>query len=79
MAACLTALMLWIVFRKTLRAHMLVVVAVPVSFWPTWASIAVGTLSRPRQEWFRARNSVALCLYLRDSVDAPAARRQHAC
>lgn len=38
-AVCLTALVLWLVFRETFWAHMLVVAAVPVSFWPTWASL----------------------------------------
>lgn len=38
-AACLTALILWLAFRETFWAHMLVVAAVPVSFWPTWASV----------------------------------------
>ena len=38
MAACLAALGLWVVFRTGFWAHMLVVVAVPVSFWPTWTS-----------------------------------------
>ncbi len=36
--ACMAALVVWLVFRETFWAHMLVVVAVPVSFWPTWAS-----------------------------------------
>lgn len=39
MAASLTALVLWLVFREAFWAHMLVVLAVPVSFWPTWASV----------------------------------------
>jgi hypothetical protein len=39
MAAALAALLLWLAFRETFWAHMLVVVAVPVSFWPTWASV----------------------------------------
>jgi len=39
MAACLIALLLWAAFRETFWAHMLVVAAVPVSFWPTWASV----------------------------------------
>ncbi|MDV3457488.1 SET domain-containing protein [Sphingomonas sp. HF-S4] len=39
MAASLTALVLWLVLREAFWAHMLVVVAVPVSFWPTWASV----------------------------------------
>ncbi|MDP5280704.1 SET domain-containing protein-lysine N-methyltransferase [Sphingomonas sp. DG1-23] len=38
-AASLTALLLWVVFREAFWAHMLVVAAVPVSFWPTWASV----------------------------------------
>ncbi|MCP3728929.1 SET domain-containing protein-lysine N-methyltransferase [Sphingomonas sp. MG17] len=39
MAACLVALILWVAFREAFWAHMLVVAAVPVSFWPTWASV----------------------------------------
>jgi hypothetical protein len=38
MAACLAAIALWLAFRAAFWAHMLVVAAVPVSFWPTWAS-----------------------------------------
>ncbi|WP_448661657.1 SET domain-containing protein-lysine N-methyltransferase [Sphingomonas sp. CJ20] len=38
-AACLSALVLWLAFRNAFWAHMLVVAAVPVSFWPTWASV----------------------------------------
>ncbi|MDT8759690.1 SET domain-containing protein [Sphingomonas psychrotolerans] len=38
-AASLTALLLWLVFREAFWAHMLAVAAVPVSFWPTWASL----------------------------------------
>ena len=37
--ACMIALIVWIVFREAFWAHMLVVAAVPVSFWPTWASV----------------------------------------
>lgn len=40
MVACLGALTLWIAFRSAFWAHMLVVAAVPVSFWPTWESVA---------------------------------------
>ncbi|QDX24911.1 SET domain-containing protein [Sphingomonas suaedae] len=39
MAACLVALLIWVAFRETFWAHMLVVAAVPVSFWPTWVSV----------------------------------------
>lgn len=39
MGACLTALLIWVAFREAFWAHMLVVAAVPVSFWPTWASV----------------------------------------
>ncbi|MES2754488.1 MAG: SET domain-containing protein [Pseudomonadota bacterium] len=35
----LLALVVWLGFRETFWAHMLVVVAVPVSFWPTWVSV----------------------------------------
>jgi hypothetical protein len=38
-AVCLTALVVWLLFRETFWAHMLVVAAVPVSFWPTWVSV----------------------------------------
>ncbi len=39
MAAALAAVPLWLVFREAFWAHMLVVAAVPVSFWPTWRSV----------------------------------------
>lgn len=38
-ATSLTALAIWAMFRDAFWAHMLVVAAVPVSFWPTWASV----------------------------------------
>ena len=39
MAACLASLGVWTMFRDAFWAHLLVVAAVPVSFWPTWASV----------------------------------------
>ncbi|MDQ2879648.1 MAG: SET domain-containing protein [Pseudomonadota bacterium] len=39
LATSLAALILWLAFRETFWAHMLLVVAVPVSFWPTWQSV----------------------------------------
>ena len=39
MAASLAAIVVWLVFREAFWAHMLVVAAVPVSFWPTWQSV----------------------------------------
>lgn len=39
MVACLGALLLWAMFSSAFWAHMLVVAAVPVSFWPTWESV----------------------------------------
>ena len=39
MAACLAALLLWILSSNAFWSHMLVVAAVPVSFWPTWESV----------------------------------------
>lgn len=38
MAASLAALIVWLVYRETFWAHLLVVAAVPISFWPTWVS-----------------------------------------
>ncbi len=37
--ASLSALAIWLIFRNALWAHLLVVAAVPISFWPTWASV----------------------------------------
>jgi hypothetical protein len=39
MSAAFAAILLWVAFHETFWAHMLVVAAVPVSFWPTWASV----------------------------------------
>lgn len=39
MAACLGALLLWLLFSSAFWAHLLVVAAVPISFWPTWESV----------------------------------------
>jgi hypothetical protein len=39
MGACLSAILLWTLFRDAFWAHMLIVAAVPVSFWPTWRSV----------------------------------------
>jgi hypothetical protein len=39
LVACLGAIALWLFFKETFWAHMLVVAAVPISFWPTWASV----------------------------------------
>ncbi len=39
MAAAFLAITLWVAFHETFWAHMLVVAAVPVSFWPTWESV----------------------------------------
>jgi hypothetical protein len=38
-AVSLAAIALWLAFHETFWAHMLVVAAVPISFWPTWASV----------------------------------------
>lgn len=40
MGVCLASLVLWLAFSTAFWAHMLVVVAVPISFWPTWQSVA---------------------------------------
>ena len=39
MAVSLAAIALWLAFHETFWAHMLVVAAVPISFWPTWISV----------------------------------------
>lgn len=39
MVAAIAAMALWLVFRETFWAHMLVVAVVPISFWPTWRSV----------------------------------------
>lgn len=39
MTVALSAILLWLVFREAFWAHMLVVAAVPISFWPTWESV----------------------------------------
>jgi hypothetical protein len=39
MAANLVALAIWLAFRETFWAHMLIVAVVPLGFWPTWASV----------------------------------------
>ncbi|KQN29353.1 MULTISPECIES: SET domain-containing protein [unclassified Sphingomonas] len=39
MAAAFAAILLWVAFHETFWAHMLVVAAVPISFWPTWQSV----------------------------------------
>lgn len=39
MASCAASLILWIGFQNALWAHILVVLAVPISFIPTWVSV----------------------------------------
>ena len=39
MTASLAAVILWLPLKETFWAHMLVVAAVPLGFWPTWASV----------------------------------------
>lgn len=51
MAACLTALLIWVAFREAYWAHMLVVAAVPVSFWPTWVSVWKDRSSERSPAW----------------------------
>ena len=79
MAACLAALVLWLVFREAFWAHMLVVAAVPVSFWPTWAQRVrrtapasarrrggCGRSATSRRCWSRARSGAS-----RESANTP--------
>ena len=39
MGASLAAIVLWLPLQETFWAHMLVVAAVPLGFWPTWTSV----------------------------------------
>ena len=39
MGTALVAIAMWLAFHQAFWAHMLVVAAVPVSFWPTWQSV----------------------------------------
>lgn len=39
MIVAFVAITLWIAFQEAIWAHMLVVAAVPISFWPTWQSV----------------------------------------
>jgi len=50
-AASLGALVIWAMFRDAFWAHMLVVAAVPVSFWPTWASVAADRSRERSPAW----------------------------
>lgn len=51
MAACLASIALWLIFRQAFWAHMLVVAAVPVSFWPTWQSVWVDRARERSPAW----------------------------
>jgi hypothetical protein len=50
-AACLAALLLWIAARNAFWAHMLVVLALPVSFWPTWRSVMADRTRERSPAW----------------------------
>ncbi|RYD65679.1 MAG: SET domain-containing protein-lysine N-methyltransferase [Sphingomonadales bacterium] len=50
-AASMMALVLWLVFREAFWAHMLVVLAVPVSFWPTWQSVVTDRARERSPAW----------------------------
>lgn len=47
----LVALAIWAAFRDAFWAHMLVVAAVPVSFWPTWASVTADRRRERSPAW----------------------------
>jgi hypothetical protein len=49
--ASLVALAIWAMFRDAFWAHMLVVAAVPISFWPTWASVAADRRRERSPAW----------------------------
>lgn len=49
--ACLAAIMLWLAFGEAYWAHLLVVAAIPVSFWPTWAGAARNPAGERSPAW----------------------------
>jgi len=49
--ACTAALALWLAFSQAFWAHMLVVAAVPISFLPTWASVAGDPMRERSPAW----------------------------
>jgi hypothetical protein len=49
--ASLVALAIWAMFRDAFWAHILVVGAVPISFWPTWASVAADRRRERSPAW----------------------------
>ena len=49
--ACLMALVLWLAFQNAFWAHMLVVAAVPISFWPTWRSVLADAARERSPAW----------------------------
>ncbi|UVO52371.1 SET domain-containing protein [Sphingomonas sp. SUN019] len=51
MGVSLTAIVLWLVFREAFWAHMIVVAAVPISFWPTWRSVWVDRARERSPAW----------------------------
>lgn len=51
MTACLASLAIWAMFRDAFWAHLLVVAAVPVSFWPTWTSIRTDRTRERSPAW----------------------------
>lgn len=51
MAACLTAILAWLVFHAAFWAHLMVVAAVPVSFVPTWQSVRIDRTHERSPAW----------------------------
>ncbi|TKD50511.1 SET domain-containing protein-lysine N-methyltransferase [Sphingomonas baiyangensis] len=51
MIASFAALILWLVFREAFWAHMLVVLVVPISFLPTWASARADPAREASPAW----------------------------
>lgn len=69
-AACLAALLLWVGSGNAFWAHMLVVAAVPVSFWPTWESVWADRTRERSPAWgLWAIGDLATLLVARHSGD----------
>ena len=75
--ACLSATLLWLAFGQAYWAHMLVVAAVPISFWPTWRA-ALADPGRERSAawaWWTIGDLATMTVAFRTSVGSPAMDR----
>ena len=74
MAAALAATALWLAFHQAFWAHMLVVAAVPISFWPTLQSVLEDARRERSPAWglWTLGDLATLFVITRTGSDAPA-------